>query len=76
MALFQGHLLTLHYYVVDTVFCLVFGFLGFQIDPGPGRWPSNMPGCTGAPGPINWAKKGLRQTPQPPNPADLFTLCR
>jgi small-conductance mechanosensitive channel len=29
-ALFGGTLLSLHYYVVDSVVCLVFGFLGFQ----------------------------------------------
>ena len=34
MALFEGHLLTLHYYVVDTAFCLMFGFLGLPDDPG------------------------------------------
>jgi hypothetical protein len=29
-ALFGGTLLSLHYYVVDSVVCLAFGFLGFQ----------------------------------------------
>ena len=31
MALFEGHLLTLHYYLVDTAFCLLFGFWGFRM---------------------------------------------
>jgi small-conductance mechanosensitive channel len=30
MALFGGTLLSLHYYAVDTVICLVFGYAGFQ----------------------------------------------
>ena len=29
-ALFGGTLLSLHYYVVDSVVCMAFGFLGFQ----------------------------------------------
>src|ERR1051326_416145 len=29
-ALFQGTLLSPYYYLIDTVFCLVFGFLGFR----------------------------------------------
>ena len=32
-ALFEGTLLSPHYYVVDTVVCLIFGFLGFRADP-------------------------------------------
>jgi hypothetical protein len=30
-ALFEGTLLSAHYYVVDTVACLIFGFLGFHM---------------------------------------------
>jgi hypothetical protein len=30
-ALFDGTLLSLHYYLVDGAVCLLFGFLGFQI---------------------------------------------
>ena len=30
MALFGGTLFSLHYYVVDTLVCLAFGFAGFQ----------------------------------------------
>jgi len=29
-ALFEGTLLSLHYYAVDTVICLIFGAIGFQ----------------------------------------------
>jgi hypothetical protein len=31
LALFDGTLLSLHYYLVDTLFCLAFGFLGYRI---------------------------------------------
>ena len=30
-ALFDGTLLSLHYYLVDTAVCLAFGFLGFRL---------------------------------------------
>jgi len=30
MSLFGGTLLSLHYYLVDTAFCLAFGFAGFR----------------------------------------------
>ena len=30
-ALFEGTLLSLHYYLVDTIVCLIFGFLGFRV---------------------------------------------
>jgi len=30
-ALFEGTLLSLHYYAVDYVFCLLFGFLGYRV---------------------------------------------
>ena len=56
MALFQGHLLTLHYYVVDTVFCLVFGFLGYQITRA-GQMAEQYAWLYRRAGPINWAKK-------------------
>ncbi len=29
-SLFGGTLLSLHYYLVDSAFCLIFGFLGFR----------------------------------------------
>ena len=29
-SLYGGTFLSLHYYLVDTVFCIVFGFLGFR----------------------------------------------
>jgi hypothetical protein len=29
-SLFRGTLLSLHYYLVDSAFCVVFGFLGFR----------------------------------------------
>jgi hypothetical protein len=30
MALFEGTLLSLHYYAVDAAFCLAFGFAGYR----------------------------------------------
>jgi hypothetical protein len=30
-ALFEGTLLSPHYYLVDTAFCMLFGFLGFRV---------------------------------------------
>jgi hypothetical protein len=56
MALFQGHLLTLHYYVVDTVFCLMFGFLGYQMTRA-GQMAEQYAWLYRRAGPINWAKK-------------------
>ncbi len=56
MALFQGHLLTLHYYAVDTVFCLMFGFLGYQITRA-GQMAEQYAWLYRRAGPINWAKK-------------------
>jgi hypothetical protein len=58
MALFGGTLLSPHYYVVDTLVCLAFGFAGFRAtrarqmlrqygwineSAGPMRWRSRAP---------------------------------
>jgi hypothetical protein len=56
MALFEGHLLSLHYYVVDTAFCLLFGFWGYQATRAAQMaeqygWLYRRAGL------INWAKK-------------------
>jgi len=56
MALFEGHLLTLHYYVVDTVFCLLFGFLGYRITRA-GQMAEQYGWLYRRAGLINWAKK-------------------
>ena len=57
-SLFGGTLLSFHYYLVDSVFCMAFGFLGFQAarasqmvtqyrwinEPdGPMRWRAKRP---------------------------------
>ncbi len=56
MALFEGHLLTLHYYVVDTAFCMMFGFLGYQTTRA-GQMAEQYGWLYRRTGPLNWAKK-------------------
>ncbi len=59
-ALFEGTLLSLHYYLVDTAFCLIFGFLGFRATRARQmvtqyRW-IYMPA-----GPFGWARRQPEQ---------------
>lgn len=56
LALFDGTLLSLHYYLVDSAVCMAFGLLGFRAARARQmvtqyRW-INMPG-----GPLRWRKK-------------------
>ena len=69
MALFEGALLSLHYYVVDTASACC-SDSGASRPPGPARWPSNMAGCTGAPG-VQLGEKKARAKRRRPNPADV-----
>ncbi|MGD9920946.1 MAG: DUF6867 family protein [Pseudorhodoplanes sp.] len=56
MALFEGHLLTLHYYLVDTAFCLMFGFWGYRMTRA--RQMAEQYGWVySRAGMLNWAKK-------------------
>ncbi|HWV53192.1 MAG TPA: hypothetical protein VNZ93_11490 [Pseudorhodoplanes sp.] len=56
MALFGGHLLSLHYYVVDTAFCLLFGFCGFRMTRA-GQMAEQYGWLYSRAGLVNWAKK-------------------
>ena len=56
MALFEGHLLTLHYYVVDTAFCMMFGFWGYRMTRA-GQMAEQYGWLYRRAGMINWAKK-------------------
>ncbi|HEX4042257.1 MAG TPA: hypothetical protein VHY10_11185 [Xanthobacteraceae bacterium] len=55
-SLFNGTLLSLHYYLVDTAFCLVFGALGFRASRvkqmiGQYHWLNE------ASGPLHWRRR-------------------
>jgi hypothetical protein len=56
MALFEGHLLSLHYYLVDTAFCLAFGFWGFRMTRA-GQMAEQYGWLYRRNGPLSWAKK-------------------
>ena len=56
MALFEGHLLSLHYYVVDTAFCLLFGFWGYRMTRA-GQMAEQYGWLYSRAGLLNWAKK-------------------
>jgi hypothetical protein len=55
-ALFEGHLLSLHYYVVDTAFCLLFGFWGYRLTRA-GQMAEQYGWLYSRAGMLNWAKK-------------------
>jgi hypothetical protein len=55
-ALFSGTLLSLHYYVVDSAVCLIFGYLGFRLARvrqmvSQYRWINSRGG------PLRWRRK-------------------
>jgi hypothetical protein len=56
MALFEGHLLSLHYYAVDTAFCLLFGFWGYRLTRA-GQMTEQYGWLYSRAGMLNWAKK-------------------
>ena len=56
MALFEGHLLSLHYYLVDTAFCLAFGFWGYRATRA-GQMAEQYGWLYRRAGPLSWAKK-------------------
>jgi hypothetical protein len=56
MALFGGTLLSLHYYLVDTAFCLLFGFLGYWATRA-GQMAEQYGWLYRRAGPLSWAKK-------------------
>jgi hypothetical protein len=55
-ALFEGTLLSLHYYAVDTLVCMAFGFAGFQAARA-GRMIAQYPWINEPGGPLRWRRK-------------------
>jgi hypothetical protein len=55
-ALFQGTLLSIHYYAVDTLFCMAFGFAGFQ-SARTRRMVAQYPWINEPDGPLRWRRK-------------------
>lgn len=56
MALFEGHLLSPHYYVVDTAFCLLFGLWGYRLTRA-GQMAEQYGWLYSRDGMLSWAKK-------------------
>ena len=55
-ALFDATLLSLHYYIVDTVVCMAFGFLGFRSARAK-QMVSQYPWINQADGWLRWRRK-------------------
>jgi hypothetical protein len=55
-ALFQGTLLSTHYYAVDTLVCMAFGFTGFQAARAR-RMVAQYPWINEPDGPLRWRRK-------------------
>ena len=55
-ALFQGTLLSIHYYAVDTLVCMAFGFTGFQAARAR-RMVAQYPWINEPDGPLRWRRK-------------------
>ena len=55
-ALFNGTLLSIHYYTVDTLVCMAFGFAGFQAARAR-RMVVQYPWINEPDGPIRWRRK-------------------
>jgi hypothetical protein len=55
-ALFDGTLLSIHYYAVDSVVCLAFGFAGFQAARAS-RMVGQYPWINEADGLLRWRRK-------------------
>jgi Domain of unknown function (DUF6867) len=55
-ALFNGTLLSLQYYVVDSAFCMGFGFLGFRITR-VGQMVAQYHWLNAAAGVLRWRRK-------------------
>jgi hypothetical protein len=55
-ALFEGTLLSIHYYTVDTLVCMAFGFLGFQAARAR-RMVAQYPWINGPDGRLRWRRK-------------------
>ncbi len=55
-ALFDGTLLSIHYYAVDTLVCMAFGFAGFQAARAR-RMVIQYPWLNEPDGPLRWRRK-------------------
>ena len=55
-ALFNGTLLSIHYYTVDTLVCMAFGFAGFQAARAR-RMVAQYPWIHEPDGPMRWRRK-------------------
>jgi Domain of unknown function (DUF6867) len=55
-ALFQGTLLSLHYYFVDTLVCMVAGYLGFRSQRAR-QMVTQYRWINGPSGPMRWRRK-------------------
>jgi hypothetical protein len=55
-ALFDGTLLSIHYYAVDTMVCMAFGFAGFQAARAR-RMVTQYPWINEPDGPLRWRHK-------------------
>jgi hypothetical protein len=55
-ALFEGTLLSVHYYAVDSLVCMAFGFAGFQAARA-GRMAAQYPWINEPDGPLRWRRK-------------------
>ena len=56
-ALFGGTLLSLHYYVVDSLICMMFGFAGFHTARAA-QMVIQYPWINRPDGPLRWRRKG------------------
>jgi hypothetical protein len=56
-ALFGGTLLSLHYYAVDSLICMIFGFAGFQAARAA-QMVTQYPWINAPDGPLRWRRKG------------------
>jgi GR25 family glycosyltransferase involved in LPS biosynthesis len=55
-ALFEGTLLSVHYYAVDTLVCMAFGFAGFHAARAR-RMVAQYPWINEPDGPLRWRRK-------------------
>ncbi len=55
-SLFNGTLLSLHYYLVDSAFCMALGFFGFRV-ARVGQMVTQYHWLNAAAGPLRWRRK-------------------
>jgi hypothetical protein len=54
--MFEGTLLSSHYYEIDTLFCMAFGFAGFQAARAR-RMAAQYPWINEPDGPMRWRRR-------------------